>query len=352
MLTFLKILGITALVVLLVVILGLRWLFRKLRGVVEESMPVPCRIHPEAEPNPQWIHGATVQRFAKQFLALGFEEIGAFSIPEMGGLQFLAYVHVPERCFGCIYDHRKLAPTFDVVCTRPDDSTVTGTNTTLGESLDQRPGRTVVRMDKASVAEVFEAVRRNPAAAGERTPVSKEAFLPYFCKAHADYMNWRLKKGGASREEIRRQAEQDGQEVTEDVIEETYQSMREQHLEQLKEGCIAQFLDERRLTAAEWERQQAVTLAIPESLDRKEVVETIDGAMALDDEQRHQLDQIETSFGQTGLDVIAQIVERDIGSLRLTKLGEVNEPVRAWILRIPGESDERADAGIGKGLQP
>jgi hypothetical protein len=352
MLTFLKILGIVAVVVFLALVLGLRWLLRKLRGVVEEGLPVPCRIHPEPEANPQWIHAADIRRFADQFRALGFVEIGAFSIPEMGGLQFLGFFHSGERFFGCVYDHRKLDPTFDVVCTRPDDSSVSGTNTTLGESLDQRPGREAIRIKNASVAEIFEAVRAHPGSAGERSPVSAEAFLPHFRKSHADYMNWRLKKGGASREEIRRQAAHDGQEVTDEIIEETYQCMREQHLEQLKEGCLAQFLDERRLSAADWERQQAVTLAIPESLNREEVVETIDNAMTLDDEQRHQLEQLETSFGQTGLDVIAQIVNRNVGSLQLTKLGEVNEPVHAWILRIPEGFDDPANSGTGKNLQP
>jgi hypothetical protein len=49
MLTILKTLGIIVVVVFLVVVFGLRWLFRKLRGVVEENLPVPCRIHPEPE---------------------------------------------------------------------------------------------------------------------------------------------------------------------------------------------------------------------------------------------------------------------------------------------------------------
>jgi len=350
MLVLLKVLGIVTLAIVLVAIVAIRWLVRKLHGLVKENLPTPCRIHPEPEPNPQWEHAGIVRDFAEQYRALGFQEIGACSIPELGGLQFLAFFHAQERCYGCVYDHRKRPPTFDIVCLRPDETSVTGTNTRLGESLDQRPGRTVIRLEQAKVVEVFNAVRSHPAAAGERLAVSAEAFLPFFCKAYADYMNWRLKKGGTTRDEIRRQATQDGREVTDEIVEDTYQSMRERHLEQLKEGCLAQYLDDRRLTAAEWEHQHAITLAIPETFERKEILDTLGNVLPLDDEQRHQLDQVEATFGQTGLDVLANIIERNVGSLQLTKIGEVTEPVHAWILRVPEVNPARGP--VGKNLQP
>lgn len=351
MLTVLKIVGILALIAIVVVVLAIRWFLRKVRTLAADVMTVPCRINPEPEPNPQWRHAAEIPAFAEQFRAAGFQEIGAFSIPEMGALQFLAYFHPQEQFYGCIYDHPKLPATFDVVCKLVDDTSVTGSNTRMGEALDQRPGRVVVRLDKASVAEVFAAVRDHPAAAGPRKPATADQFLGYFRQAHTEYMNWRLGKGGTSREELRRQASQDGQEVTDEVIEETYQSMREAYVEQLKDGCVAQYLDDARVSAADWEHRQSTVLAIPETLELKEVIASLNDALELDDEQRHQLDQVETSFGQTGIDIMGTILERNVGSLGLKKLAEVREPVRAWILEVPAEgTPEPAPPPAGKAL--
>src|SRR5262245_2184019 len=126
MLILLKILGIIALVVILVAIFAIRWFFRHMRGAIADALPVPCRIHPEPEPNPQWRNASVIRQFADEFRALGFQEIGAFNIPEMGGIQFLAFFHSGEQFYGCAYDHKKLEPTFDVVCLLANDTSVTG----------------------------------------------------------------------------------------------------------------------------------------------------------------------------------------------------------------------------------
>lgn len=335
MLTALKIIGILGLLGLVVLFLAVRWVVRLVKGLVAANRTVPCRIHPEPEPNPQWNNGSVIRKIADDFRAAGFAEIGAFNIPEMAGLQFLAFLHPGEQFYGCVYDHPKMAPTFDVVCRRTDDTSVTGTNTRMGEALDQPPGRTTIRLEQAGVAEVVAAVRGHPAAVGPRQPVSAGAFLAFFAKAHADYMNWRLAKGGASREEIRRQATQDGQQITDEQVEETYQSMRETYVEQLRDGCLAQYLDDAGMSAAQWEPREGSVFAIPETLELKEVIETLECALSLDEEQRHQLSRLEAGFGRTGLDVIEDIFQRDVGALGLKKIGEVQTPVRAWILEIP-----------------
>jgi len=347
MLTLLKIVGIIAVIVVVLILVAVRWFLRKLYGLAEENATVPCRIHPVPEPNPKWRHPTIVRQLAGEFSAAGFFEIGAFSIPEMAGLQFVGLFHPKEQFYGCIYDHSKLEPTFDVICRLVDQTSVTGTNTRLGESLDQFPGKVTLRLDKATVITVFDAVCQHPAAVGQRKPATAEAFLGYFTQAHAEYMNWRLAKGGASRDEIRRQATQDGQEVTDEQIDETYEVMREAYVEQLRDGCLAQYLDDARLSAADWERRQATVLAIPETLELKEVIETLHHTLELDDEQRHQLSQVEATFGQTGVDIIAGILDRQVASLGLTKVAEVREPVRAWILE---QSPRTAPAAFEVGL--
>src|SRR5215470_6471480 len=108
-------LKIAALVVIVLVLLGfaavslfLRWIRKVFKDASDGPSCPPSRVNPEPEANPQWRSAAKVNQFATEFKALGFEEIGAFSIPEMQGLQMLAFVFPAEQIYGTIYDHKKI----------------------------------------------------------------------------------------------------------------------------------------------------------------------------------------------------------------------------------------------------
>src|SRR5881398_1656930 len=107
MILLIKIVAIIAVVVLLLVVAGgmllLRWLRRIIKGEVDAPSCPPCRVNPEPEAAPQWRSPDKVRQYACEFKALGFQEIGAFTIPEMGGLQMLGFVHPAERLYGLIY---------------------------------------------------------------------------------------------------------------------------------------------------------------------------------------------------------------------------------------------------------
>ncbi len=332
----LKIIGIVALVIVVLVILGVLWLWRTFKAMIKSQADAhpPCRVTLEPEDNPLWRSERTILDLASEFRAAGFEQIGVFTIPEMSNLQFLAFVHITEKFYGCLYDHQKLEPTFEIIADFADDSGLAGTSTTLGAELEQRPGCVTIRKDGASVVEIFEAVRQHPKAA-ERLPLTREGFVENFKKGYAISMNWRLKKGGVSKEEIKRQAARDGQKITDEQVDEVYVEMREGYVCQLKQGCLAQYLDEQKMVASEWERVQDRTFAIPETLDVKEVIEAIEEAMTLDEEQRHVLEKVRTAFGENAVHVVERILSENIGALGLRKLAEVKEPVPAFIMLAP-----------------
>src|SRR6185295_12559624 len=157
--------------------------------------------------------------------ALGFQDSGSFNIPEMMGMQLLAFFHPGEKLYGVIYDHQKIAPTFDICCEFADESGLTGTNTKVGEAMETRPGQETIRIDQGSVKAVFDAVCQK-AAGKERRPGAVDGFVAQFKRSYVKSMNWRMKKGGVSRDEIRRQAAQKGTELSEEHLEETYKTLR------------------------------------------------------------------------------------------------------------------------------
>jgi hypothetical protein len=338
----LKIILIVVGVIGLLAVVAVAWFIRTIRWAIKAEMDCPgcppCRVNPEPESNPQWRNSTVIRRYAEEFESLGFKEVGAFSLPELSGLLILAFVHPTEHLYGVIYDHKTIEPTFDICCAFEDGSGLSATNTSMGNTLDKRPDHALLWVGKETVREVLEAAQKHPQPAA-RKPVAREGFVAYFKKDYAEGMNWRLKKGGINREEIRRQAQQDGQQLSEEQLEESYKSLRESYLRELGAGCMAQYLDAGQPAVAEWEPLRERAFAIPETLSAEEIVETINNVRPLDEEQQHVLAKVQPAFGETAVDLMEKILAQNIGTLGLVKLGEVREPVQALILLAPAESN-------------
>lgn len=338
MLTALKIAAAAVLIVVavlaLVAYLVIRWFRRVMKAEAEAGGIPPCRVNPEPEPNPQWKNRKEIEEWTAQLRTLGFEEAGAFVLPEMAGLQMAGFCHPRERLIAAIYDHTKTTPTLDICFERPDTSGVSGTNTTLGHDLSRRPECKRISIDKGTVEQVYAAVV-GEGSASERVSVTPAEFANHFKASYARSMNWTLKQGGVSRDDIRRESKRMGQEVTDEQVEECFERMRGGYVTELRAGCLAQYLDDSKLPASEWEKLRSRAFAVPETLNLKEIVETIDGAVCPDEEQRHRLDQVQSGRAEDALMVVDRILQDNIGTLGLKKLGEVNEPVRAYILLAP-----------------
>lgn len=330
----LKIIGVVALIVVAIVVVGVIWFWR---AVVKEAATPPfppCRVNLEPEEHPTWRNEGQIMKYAAEFRAAGFEQVGVFTIPEMGGLHLLAFVHAAERFYACIYDHQQVPPWFDIFAEFADQTELTGSNTQLGDTMDRRPGDIKVAMKDSSVKEVFNALREHPKAA-ERLAVARESFAETFKRQYARSMNWTMRKGGVSREEIRRQMQQDKQELTDEQFEEVCKEVRASYVQQLQQGCIAQYLDESKIPLVDWERMQHRAFAVPETLDSKELVELIDTTGYLDEEQRHALSKMEVTTGTDAIETIQKIITQNVGGLGLQRIAEISEPVRAWIVLLP-----------------
>ena len=329
----LKIIGVVVLVAAAVIVAGVIWFWRAVRQTANPPCP-PCRVTLEPEEHPTWRNESQVMKYAAEFRAAGFEEVGVFTIPEMGGLHLMAFVHLAERFYACIYDHKATPPWFDICAEFADQSGLTGSNTALGDAVDRRPGDIKISMPQESVKAVFKALREHPTAA-QRVAVTREAFAETFKREYARSMNWTMRKGGVSREEIRRQAREDKQSLTDEQLEEAYKSLRASYVEQLQKACIAQYLDEAKTPLLDWERVQHRTLAVPETLTLEEIAELFEMSGCLDEEQRHALTKVEVTHGEGGLEILERIMAGNVGALGLKKVAEISEPVRASIVLLP-----------------
>ncbi|MDB6058442.1 MAG: hypothetical protein JWO95_2286 [Verrucomicrobiales bacterium] len=334
----LKIAGVVAIVILLLLVAGLAFVIRWFRKIVKQATDQPgcppCRVHPQPEPNPKWRDEVKMLQCASEFTALGFEKIGAFTVPEMPGMQMLAFVHPTERLYAAIYDYPAIGHAFDINCIFEDGAGLSASSKGTGKNLDERPFHPILWVGDDCVATVLNAFKQHPQPA-PRVPVTADQFVAQFERDHAAGMNWRMKKGGVSREEIRRHIVAKGEPVDEETVEAIYKNRREAHILELQKACLAQYLDDEQLLAAEWERIQDRTFAIAETLEPEEIIEAIESVVTLDEEQRHVLNQLRRGNAETALDLIDEIILQNTAGLCLQKTGEVQEPVRAYILLAP-----------------
>lgn len=328
------------------------WIWQRFRPVPTQqaNTPPPCRITLVPEENPNWKNEKAVLKYTEHFRAAGFQRLAAFRIPELDSQRILALIHPAEKFYACLYDS-KTHPTFEVFAEFDGDNSLMGTNSTWVRDMEQRPGSVTLQIANATPAQVLEALRQHEKAP-DRVSVKGDGFVAAFLKAYARNLNWKLKKGDITRDQIRLEARRDGHALTTEQIEEQYRAKRAAYVAQLQDGCRAQYRDEQKIDAAEWQRLQNRLFAVPETFELKEVINAISYAVpaALNEKQLQALQKLETSLGDDGIVFIEKIITKNIAELRLKQLGEVKEPVRAWIVVasdgevVPVAADEDAHA--------
>ena len=224
----------------------------------------------------------------------------------------------------------------------------------IGQNLDKRPHNPILWVGNDNVAAVLEELQRHPHTA-PRVPVSAEEFLTYFKRSYAEGMNWRMKKGGVSRAEIRRQMASKGHEINEEVVENIYKNMRAAHIEEVRRGCLAQYLDTtKKRRRPNGNDCKIVALVIPETLENEELIALFESSLGLDQEQREALRRLRPS-GPTALETVDEMLVRDFAGLGLTKLSaETHEPIHAYVVLKPDiqETAPQALAACNRSMSP
>ena len=319
---------------LIVAVVAGTWLWKRFQPPPKQvsTTPPPCRITLVREENPAWKGEKYMARYIEHFRGLGFQKIGAFRIPELDSQRILALIHPGEKFYACVYDS-KTHPTYEIFAAFATENSLVGTNSTWVRDIEQRPGSVSIRIANASPAQVLEALRQHEKA-GDRVAVKAEGFANAFLKAYVESFNWRLKKGEISRDQIRMDARQEGKALTNEQIDELYRAKRAAYVAQLQDACRVQYRDGNDLDDEAWEKVKNRLVAIPETYDLKEVINAVSYAVpsALNEKQMFTLQRLETSLGDDGIVLINKIISKNIADLGLRQLGEVTEPVRAWII--------------------
>lgn len=251
MLFFLQLLGAFLLalaIILLALFLLIRWKLRKWFGALGEAFhmaaagsvpPFRVTLEPLSDDSEDpfvWIqrkHKPQFEARSREFEQLGFEKLGDYLIIEIG-TPIAVFVDRAAVTYGIVYAHPLIGVWCDVTRRFADDTSWTF-GTTAYHGMDVPPFAVQKFFPDVELADVVAAFREEAPSEGA-VLIDAEQFPKHFQKAYAREMDWRIERGGATEEEIRRIASLGGNEATDEDVRQVQRGWR---------AAISRFLCER-----------------------------------------------------------------------------------------------------------
>ncbi|MFO0953935.1 MAG: hypothetical protein U0835_22815 [Isosphaeraceae bacterium] len=324
-------------------ILFLRYKLKRFARFIEESAaelakagaPSPARIHLRRLAAPDWADPEAVEAQSGPLPELGFSHAGDYQIEEVPGLSLAGWVNAKTGVFAVVYEHPQAGVWTDVVTRYVDGTRITYANTLQGSGVEHSPGHDVQRFDGIGVKDLYE---KHLAARPDKpiVPPSADEFVARFEKAYADEMDWRNSRGGATEQEIRQIALQQGRTLDEDEVRALRSAAESRAMEQLAEAVRERFLEETRMPAREWEDVRDRVVVVHDRMSPDYFEEMLSDLS--DDEE--DLPEIDGSPGSSPRNAFARYNAALEPDRRYRKLGTVTAPVEADVYAAPEYADD------------
>ncbi|MCH9670650.1 MAG: hypothetical protein K0U93_04305 [Gammaproteobacteria bacterium] len=350
-------------VVSLLVILGAVWFWlkgRQTRSAPHGSTGVPpFRIELTPKPTPTWQQEAEVDTFSHVIETSGFQRIGDFAIPQMHDLMVRGFCDRKRAAFAIIYEHPQVGLVLDLVrihkgCTAtvtsaPDDGLDHPGNTARTqipfENLDEDGA-------SATWAKMLPALDE---LCKDKTPIPAlpKTFVAAFTSSYAAEMDWRIRRGGVTEDEVRRVALAGGQEdPAPDAIEQVKAVWRSTIDKFVGSEVIGQFLAAREISAVDWEQMRDRILVVHEYSETDALCDSLaaltDTPAPADDaevsEPNEAASGLRAELGAAFTD--AQVIDGFAAALellpsthRFEKIGSVQRPWRAEVYLKPSPAE-------------
>lgn len=350
MLTFLKLVGafIVAIILLVVaIVLFIRWKFRRfLKNMMETAVaqassgvpPFRIKLKPHDDDEAEWFHDDDVQVQMQQFESSGFTSLGDYIVE---GLPLLirGFQHQDHNVYGVIYDHGAAGVWSDVVRRYDDESSWT-VSSAKEHGMDAAPWHTPCFLPGQPVNELLKRLLESSPASGVQT-TGADKFVPRFEAAYKREMNWRIERGGATEQEIRRICEKNGQDCSSEQVEQIQGLWKTAIGEFLSEQVLRLWRKESGISSREYERIAPNLVVIHDRLTAEQVLSQ--GYSDLDDEveDEEQLAiQVEnwcrTESPTTAFRKLIAIRNTEERSNRVTQF---NKPLNSEIWERPNDSE-------------
>ncbi|MEM7250756.1 MAG: hypothetical protein AAF493_05000 [Pseudomonadota bacterium] len=358
--TFLLI--VAAVVVGLLVIFGIAWYwFRTRLGAAPrderpssetDSIP-PFRISLMPRPETPWQLADDVEMLSDVIEQSGFRRVSDFAIPEMKDLSVRGFCDRTRAAYAIIYEHPQVGLVVDAVrIHKQATATVTSApndgldhpDTSLRAEVPL-PASPLERGETINAWQQILTDLDQLSAERPSIPALAKTFVAAFTSSYAAEMDWRIRRGGVSADEIRRVASTGAQDEPDaDTISAVQGIWRKAIDTFIESEVIASYLRSEPMPAAEWERQRERVFVVHEQSDHDALSDALCASVALHDADADVLKQrrdamrakIDAAFsdGET-LDGFQAAQSALPSTQRFAPLAHVQRPWRAAIYLRP-----------------
>lgn len=271
-----------------------------------------------------------------RMLALGFEEVGRFSVPEMPTMQLWAGIHPQEGIAAAIYDHGKVPVFFDLMRVYDDYAVCTVSTNPIHDPENVPPGSACIA-DPAMAPEMALTTLREQPLTGSAMVVDRQNFAPVFIELYARSIDHILSKTMPDAEKMQRVGERMS-EVTgspaprldDAQMQMAVEMQRSSRLSALQEAIIDRFLQSEQIDAREWERIRDRVVVVHDLLSCEEAADL--ARMAADWEATEPVVASVMVQSLSPIDTFEHISVLLPETQKLRLVGEVDHPLYAQIL--------------------
>ena len=311
------------------------WLARKMpaMGNLPQTSGIAARIS-LAPINEGWQQPRTSD-VVDQMLALGFDEVGRFSVPEMPTMQLWAGTHPQSGLAAAVYNHGQMPVFFDLIRVYDDYTTCTVTTNSIHDP-DNLPQGNVCVADPAMLPQAaLDALREQPLTGNVMT-IDAGNFAPVFIELYARSIDHALSKQMPDADTMRRVgarvSEATGAPVPELDDRQTQWAVemeRSNRLAALQQAIIDRFLQSGQVEAREWERVRDRVVVVHDLLNRIEAADL--ARMSADWEAAEPMAASVLAASLSPLDTFERLAGELPEAQRLMLLGEVDHPLYAQL---------------------
>ncbi len=330
----------------LIVLIAIAWFLLRLRKAVKDIMAgsavrTPYRIHLVPEKEPEFVNPEPTLAKARQFKDAGFQELGTFSVLEQPGSLIVAFCKPDIAAYGIVTCFQSLPPTSEIVCDLADSTEINITGESTGATLDQPPYTRTIRMQDPSVEDLLARFYAE-SSFEDRMPVSGKVddFVQHFCESWRRYQQWRICKGGASKEEHARMADLTGQTLTDEQLNEAYASSRESYILEVQSACLEQYAEEQSIPPNVWAASTDTWLVVFDTLTMDEVIDQLSSTCELDEEQLQFIQDAKNETLRSPTEFVEYLANQSKADLRIRKIATVDNPIRAILYQVLESSDQ------------
>ncbi len=288
---FLQIVGgvfVAMILFVVVVFLLIRWKLRSwikslgdmiAEGLVGGVPPFRVKLTKRSElddPEEQWVQDEYVSQFEQYTEALeslGFTRLDDYMIEEVA-MPVRMLVDSDQTTIGVVYCHPVVGVWSDVV-RRYTNGTSWTFSSTKYHGMDIPPYATHKFFPDDSVEQMVNQFREQ-APATDLVTFTKEELPSYFEKAYAKEMDWRIERGGVTEEEVRRIAEMNGDECTDETVRQIQLQWRTAIHHFLSERALKRYRKQADLNSFEWDHLQSYGVVVHERMQAEQLLQVID----------------------------------------------------------------------------